>query len=314
MKNILISFILAVSIVATAQDSTVQSLQSQSNREIQHDAADTIPMAWRKGGIFSVNLSQGSLRNWAAGGDEYSLSQNTLLSLYAFYQKYRHIWDNTLDFNYGFVRTTSLGSRKNDDRLDMLSKYGYAIAPKWNIAALGNFRTQFFKGYTYTDNIRTLASSFFSPAYLLVGVGFDHRATPNFSIYLSPLTARWTFVQNDSLSAKGGYGVTPGKKVRSELGAFLSATYLKTFSQVLAYKGRLDLFSNYKHNPQNVDLFMTNILSINFTKVLAATWNVDLIYDDDVRLFGPAKNSPGLQLKSIVGIGLLVKMGNSKGK
>ena len=35
--------------------------------------------------------------------------------------------------------------------------------------------------------------------------------------------------------------------------------------------------------------------------------NVDLIYDDDVRLFGPKKSSPGLQAKSIIGFGLQVK-------
>ena len=314
MRNILLNFLLIVSIVVNAQDPTVQNLKNQSDREIKKDAADTIARVWRKGGIISVNISQGSLSNWAAGGDESSLSQNTLLSLYAFYKRDRHNWDNTLDFNYGIVKTTSLGSRKNDDRLDLLSKYGYSLAPKWNLAALGNFRTQFFKGYTYTDDVKTLSSSFLSPAYLLIGAGIDHKPTPNFSIYLSPLTARWTFVQNDSLSAKGAYGVTPGKESRSELGAFLSASYLKVFSPLLSYKGRLDLFSNYKDDPQNVDIYMTNLLSVNFTKVLAATWNVDLIYDDDVRLFGPAKNSPALQLKSIVGIGLLVKMGNSKGK
>jgi hypothetical protein len=297
---------------AHAQDETMKKLSVDARREAKHDAADTIPRTWRKGGILGVNLSQGSLSNWAAGGDNFSLSLNTLASLYAFYKKDRHLWDNTLDFNYGFVRTTSLGNRKNDDRLDLYSKYGYAIAPKWNLAALGNFRTQFFKGYTYDNSTRTLASDFFAPAYLLLGVGFDYEATQNFSIYLSPLTARWTFVQNDSLSAKGAYGVTPGKKVKSELGAFVSATYLKTFNKVLTYKGRLDLFSNYRHNPQNIDIYMTNLLSINFTKVLSATWNVDLIYDDDVRLFGPNKTAPGLQLKSLVGIGLLVKLGNSK--
>jgi hypothetical protein len=311
MKNALFFFLLVFACAAQAQDPTVQDLRKESDREIKRDPADTIPMIWRKGGIFSVNISQGSLSNWAAGGDNYSLSLNTILSLYAFYKQDRHSWDNTLDFNYGFVRTTSLGNRKNDDRFDLFSKYGYAIAPKWNIAALGNFRTQFFKGYTYEDNARTFASDFLAPAYLLLGVGFDYKPTENFSLYLSPLTARWTFVQDDSLSAKGEYGVTPGKKSRSEIGAFLSANYLKTFNKVLAYKGRLDLFSNYKNNPQNIDLYMTNILSINFTKVLSATWNVDLIYDDDVRMFGPNKNAPGLQLKSLIGIGLLVKFGNS---
>lgn len=312
MRNVLLLALLGITGLATAQDSTVQSLRNDASREIKRDAADTIPRLWRKGGIFGVNISQGSLSNWAAGGDEYSLSLNTVVSLYAFYKKDRYAWDNTLDFNYGFVRTTSLGSRKNDDRLDLFSKYGYALTPKWSIAALGNFRTQFFKGYTYDNNTRTFASTFLAPAYLLLGLGMDFKPTENFSLYLSPATARWTFVQNDSLAAKGEYGVTPGKKVRSEVGAFLSANYLKTFSKTLAYKGRLDLFSNYGHNPQNVDVYMTNLLSVNFTRILTATWNVDLIYDDDVRLFGRNNNAPALQFKSLVGIGLLVKLGNAK--
>jgi hypothetical protein len=30
---------------------------------------------------------------------------------------------------------------------------------------------------------------------------------------------------------------------------------------------------------------------------------LDLIYDDKIRIFGPLKKSPGLQTKSIIGIG-----------
>jgi hypothetical protein len=311
MKYVLLLVILISTAAAKAQDKTVEELRTEASREVKRDPADTVPALWRKGGIFSVNIAQGSLSNWAAGGDNYSLALNNIISLYAFYKKDRYAWDNTLDFNYGFIRTTSLGNRKNDDRFDLFSKYGYALAPKWNAAALGNFRTQFFNGYIYEDNVRTLASDFLAPAYLLIGAGVDFKPNDAFSVYLSPLTARWTFVRNNLLSAKGAYGVTPGEKQKSELGAFLSANYLKAFNKVLAYKGRLDLFSNYRNNPQNIDVFMTNILSINFTKVLSATWNVDLIYDDDVRLFGPANTSPALQLKSLVGIGLLVKLGNS---
>lgn len=285
---------------------------AQAQEPVATTPADTLPKEWRKGGLFSVNISQGSLSNWAAGGDDYSFSLNSIVSLFAFYKKDKRSWDNTLDFTYGIVNTTSLGSRKNDDRIDLLSKYGYAIAPKWNLAVLGNFRTQLFKGYTYANNIETLVSDFLSPAYLLVGLGIDYKPTDNLSFYLSPLTARWTIVRNETLSAKGLYGVDPGKKSKSELGAFFSANYLKAFSKTLNYKGRLDLFSNYKHNPQNIDLYMTNVLSAGFTKVLSATWSVDLIYDDDVRLFGPSKKSPALQLKSLVGIGLLWKIGESR--
>ncbi len=260
-----------------------------------------------------MNISQGSLSNWAAGGDEFSLSLNNLVSLFAFYKEGRSSWDNTFDFNYGVVRTTSLGSRKNDDRIDLFSKYGYGISSKWNVATVFNFRSQLFNGYSYTDSSRSLSSAFMSPAYVLAGLGFDHKPSQSFSVYISPATARWTIVRDDSLSAKGFYGVDPGEKSKFEFGAYLSANFLKTFNKVLSYKSRLDLFSNYRHNPENIDLYMTNILSVNFSKAFAATWNVDLIYDDDVKLFGPEKRSPAMQLKSLIGIGILLKFGATKG-
>ena len=137
----------------------------------------TSTKTWKKGGIYGLNISQGSLSNWAAGGDDFSLSVNSLLSLYAFYKKDKHSWDNTFDFNLGYVNTTSLGSRKNDDRFDLLSKYGYALKPKLNLAGLVNLRSQFFKGYTFSDNVQTLSSNFMAPGYLLLSLGLDYKPT-----------------------------------------------------------------------------------------------------------------------------------------
>jgi hypothetical protein len=305
MRKILIAFIL-ISLQAGAQDKTVQNLKSESSREIKKDA-DTATQYWKKGGIYNINLSQSSLNNWAAGGDEFSLSVNSALSLFAFLKKEKHSWDNTLDFNLGLLKSSSLGSRKNDDRIDLLSKYGRAVSPKWNAATLFNFRSQLFKGYNYEDEKKTITSDFLSPAYLLLGLGMDYKPNAEFSLFLSPLTARWVIVKDDTLSAKGLYGVEPGKHSKSEFGAFVSANYMKNLTTNLTYKGRLDLFSNYKNNPQNIDVFMSNAFSVKLWKLVAATWNVDLIYDDDVKLFGPDNNGAALQIKSLVGVGLLVK-------
>jgi len=303
---ILITFIfLAGDIIA--QDQTIKSLQAESSKSIKKDPADTIISTWKKGGLYSLTISQASLNNWAAGGDEFSLSVNSILSMFAFYKKDKHSWDNTFDFNLGYIKTTSLGGRKNDDRFDLLSKYGYALNPKLNIAGLINIRSQIFKGYSFVNNLKTLSSNFMAPGYLLLSAGLDYKPTKNLSIYISPTTARWVIVRDTALSNKGAYGVTPGKKSNFEFGAFATINYLKDISKNVTYKGRLDLFSNYKRNPQNVDLFMSNILNVKLSKVLSATWGVDLIYDDDVRLFGPNKNLPGLQVKSLVGIGILVK-------
>jgi hypothetical protein len=53
---------------------------------------------------------------------------------------------------------------------------------------------------------------------------------------------------------------------------------------------------------------MTNTLSAKVARIIAFSWNVDMIYDDDARLFGPNNSSPGLQFKSIIGVGLQVKI------
>ena len=307
MKKIILLTSILASLLVKAQDQTVGQLKNESDKTIKKDPKDTTNQVWKKGGLFSLNLSQGSLSNWAAGGDEFSLSLNAILSAYAFYKKEKHSWDNTVDINFGFLRTTSLGNRKNDDRFDIWSKYGYALSKKWNAAALFNFRTQFANGYTYSATDKTFSSSFLSPAYVLLGLGLDYKPTENFSVYISPVTARWVIVNDDTLSAKGLYGVKPGKRTREEFGAFLSAQFIKALSKTVVYKGRLDLFSNYKQNPEKIDVFMTNLLSVKLSKVLAATWNVDLIYDDDVRLFGDDGKSPAWQIKSLVGLGLLAK-------
>ncbi|HMU58025.1 MAG TPA: DUF3078 domain-containing protein [Chitinophagaceae bacterium] len=304
-RLIIISVIVLGFTPVFAQDQNVKTLQAETGRTIKKDPADTSSKTWKTGGLYGINISQGSLSNWAAGGDNFSLSVNSLLSLYAFHKKGKHSWDNTFDFNLGYVNTTSLGSRKNDDRFDLLSKYGYAVGPKLNVAGLFNLRSQFFEGYTFPNNVKTYSSGFMAPGYLLLSAGLDYKPKSNLSIYFSPATARWVIVRDPLLTTK--YGLDPGTKSKLEFGAFATVNYLKEFNKNVTYKSRLDLFSNYKHNPQNIDLFMSNMLSAKLTKALALTWSVDLIYDDDVRIFGDYQQSPALQLKSLVGIGFQVK-------
>ena len=127
-----------------------------------------------------------------------------------------------------YLNTTSLGSRKNDDRFDLLSKLGYALHPKLDLAALFNIRTQFAKGYNYTSsNTKELLSNFFAPAYVLLSLGLNYKPADGLSIFVSPITSRWTIVSDDSLSAKGAYGVTPGKKVKNEIRALRKREIVK---------------------------------------------------------------------------------------
>lgn len=293
-----------------AQENKTKGLQAElKGKTIAKDAGDTTKKVWKTGALFSFNVSQASLSNWAAGGDNYSLAVGTGVSAFAFHKKGKSSWDNTINFNFGYVNTTSLGSRKNDDRIDFLSKYGYELNPKLNATLLFNFRTQFFDGFTYPDaNTKIFSSTWLSPAYTLLGLGLDWKPAKNLSIFFSPLTARVTIVGNKTLSAKGEYGVDPGKNSKFQLGAFANIGYTTNITKTLTYAGRLDLFSDYLNKPQNIAMNMNNLFAVKISKVLAATWSLDLIYDDNIRLFGPNKNAARLQTKSLVGAGLLVKL------
>jgi len=294
-----------------AQDITVSTLRKETGRSIKKEA-DTSTWRWKRGGVFSLNIAQGSLSNWAAGGDAFSMSINTYVNYFIFHKQGKHTWDNSFDLNFGYLQSTSLGGRKNDDRFDYLSKYGYDINNKWYATGLFNFRSQFFDGYTGSGTNASFSSTFLSPAYILLSAGFDYKPSPKFSMFVSPLTSRWVIVANKFLSEKGSYGVPIGKHSINEVGAFASLNYNNVIAKNVTFRSRLDMFSNYKNKPQNIDIYMTNLFSCKINKYLSATYALDVVYDDDVRIFGPNKNAARTQLKSLIGIGFLMQFKPAK--
>jgi len=307
VKVLLLPVLLCCGTVVLAQDNVVTALKREANRNIKKDNDTSTTWNWKRGGLMSFNLAQGSLSKWAAGGDNFSLTVNGYFNYFIYYKKDRHGWDNNIDINLGYIQSTSQGSRKNDDRFDYLSKYGYKMDTigKWFLTGLFNFRTQFFDGYTYANNVGNYTSSLLSPGYFILSAGFDYKPDSKLSVFISPLTSRWIVLANKTLSEKGGYGVPKGAHSYNEIGAFVNVNYSTVVAKNINYRGRVDLFSNYQHDPQNVDLFMTNLFSFKINKYFSATYTLDLIYDDDVRLFGPTKDAPGLQSKSLIGIGFM---------
>jgi len=287
-----------------AQDISVTKLRTETSRSIRKEF-DTTHWNWKQGGLYNFNLSQSSLSNWAAGGDNFNMSLNTYFNYYFFFKKANQNLDNNIDVNLGFIQSTSLGGRKNDDRLDFLSKYGYQIdtSGMWFVSGLFNLRSQFFDGFSFSGTNSTLTSSFLAPAYIILSAGLDFKPSPHFSIFFSPLTSRTTLLLNNTLSNLGKYGVPVGEKISKEVGTFITVNYNNTIATNINYKGRADFFSNYNQKPENINLYMTNMFTFKINKYFSASYNLDLIYDDKIKIFGPLKTSPGLQVKSVIGIG-----------
>lgn len=289
-----------------SQEVVVAKLRSETSRNIKKEV-DTSIWNWKTGGLYNFNLSQSALSNWAAGGDNFNLALTSYFNYFAFYQKPRQNWDNNLDVNLGYMQSTSLGGRKNDDRLDLLSKYGYKIdsTGKLYVSALFNFRSQFFDGFSYNGTNANLISSFLSPAYIILSAGVDFKPDNELSVFFSPITSRTTLVVNNKLSEQGKYGVDVGKHFYRETGLFVTVNYNRNITPTISYKGRADFFSNYYQKPENVNIYMTNLFMFKIHKNFTANYSLDFMYDDKIRIFGPNKNAPGLQLKSIIGIGFV---------
>jgi hypothetical protein len=281
------------------------------------DSAAGKDTLWRKGGFISINFNQVSLTNWAAGGEN-SVSLSGISSLFANYKKGRIAWDNNLDLGYGLVKQGDKELRKNDDKIELNTKFGYDATnkSKWYYTGLVNFKSQFAPGFNYTDTTSVKISEFAAPAFALFAIGMDYKPTSYFSIFLSPITAKFIIVNDDSLSKAGAFGVDPGEKVRTEIGAYLNARFQKEIAANIVLMTKIDLFSNYQENPENIDVNWEVLLGMKINKYISASLSTQLIYDDNtpITIFeGSGKDKravgvgPRTQFKQAFGIGFAYK-------
>ena len=283
--------------VAYTQDRTVKELQIAGTRPIKSLDSN----GWHLHGMFLVNINQGALSNWVSGGEESVLGVNALFNYAINFRSGKNTWDNYFDLALGFQNATSFGSfRKIDDRIDVTSKYGHSINHHWYMGVLTNFNSQTLAGYDYNEKGTQKISDFLTPGKIILSPGMDYKTTSRFSLFTSPVTVRWVLKEDEEFFYVAKFGVDSASRSNIELGAFVTAKYKAAFTKWATYTGRVDLFSNYKREPQNVDVLMNNLVTMKFTKLFATSLSLDLVYDDDVK--------KRLQLKEILGIGVTVKL------
>ncbi len=260
---------------------------------------------WTHTGTAGINMSQVSLSNWAAGGDG-SLAFDLGFAYSLDYKKDKRIWNNRLELGYGLNRTTTNGTRKTNDKIYLSSTYGYKISKYWYASTFMNFNTQFAQGYNYDVDPDNVISQFMAPGYLTAGVGFTYTPNKWFTATLSPAAWRGTFVLSDNLSEGGAYGVTPGKHMLSEFGANATAEAKYEFLPNMTVYSRLTLFSNYLEKPQNIDMTWDTQVVMKINKWFSANLTFSMIYDDDTKIMKKdGTSSPALQIKEVLGVGLM---------
>ncbi len=286
---------------------------------------------WKKGGFFSVTFNQVALSNWAAGGQS-AVSTSAVLNCFANYKREKAAWDNSLDLGYGLIQSNGDPWRKNDDKIDFNSKYGYlAYGKSLYYSALLNFKSQFADGFNY-PNDSVVVSRFLAPGYLTGALGMDYKPNDFFTVFVSPATGKFTFVTYQPLADAGAFGVNAavydtsnakikgGANMRAEFGAYIRARFQKDVIKNVNVLSTINLFNNYtdknKANRKNIDVSWETLVNIKANKWLTTSVFLHLIYDNDINLPTMKKvngvetkvgEGPKLQLKEVLGIGLSYK-------
>ncbi|MEN9340050.1 MAG: hypothetical protein RIQ62_1362 [Bacteroidota bacterium] len=305
MKSILTIGLIGLSLSTQAQnpDKRSDELQKDLSRKV-----DTKKEGWSKGGLLNIGINQATLENWAAGGERMSLAVNGQFNGYIARVKNSSLLENTLDLYYGlnYVASSDFVPRKIDDRIDFSSRYG--LQPKkWTtsknkiknsfyLTALFRFQSQFTEGYKYEklNWQNNPISEFMAPGYFTLALGAEFKPNKKFSIFLSPVAAKLTYVKAKYTELASAFGVDKGKQSRVEIGAYMTTKYKTPLSKNITYNTRLDLYSNYlakntivegkvtkKDNPGNIDILWDNFFAMKISKFIGAGLGFTLLYDND---------------------------------
>jgi len=321
MRKLFLLFVLSFS--------TIVLMNAQVEEKAAADAAvattvkaATIDSAknWKFTGTVGLNAAQTALFNWAAGGNN-NVTGFVYANMTLSFKKNKWTWDTNLDTELGEMFASDLNPkwRKSNDKLNLTTKGGFQMHPKWYLTLLGSFKSQYAPGYTYENNEagdKTLISKWLSPSYTDLALGVEYRPNDIFTVGVYPIAGRLTTCIEETL--RPNYGLPQNedgtyKPMMAALGLRINGGINYTLTKNLKVISTLTLFTPYTSKQQkfgNFDVDWDVAITYNFLKVFSVSLMTSLKYYDQVMIDGPAWRNysegarPRVQFKEVVGLGI----------
>lgn len=291
----------------------------------QEKEVDSIVVTfWTEKNVVGLNLNEVAFVNWNSGGNN-SVSALLHGDFERNYKKGYFNWKNQASVRYGLNSQEGRGVRKTEDQLRLNSTFGYRTdsISNWFYSGKMNFNTQFTNGYKYPDT-DTPISQFMAPGYLFLGIGTEYSdPVEDFTVYISPITQKSTFVLDQDLANEGMFGVTPavedtlgnivkkGQKVRTEFGFLVTSDFSKEVFENVKLENKLSFYSDYLNKFGNIDVEWQLNVNLRVNDFIKANVGSHLIYDDDVKFKEDTNGDgelettgPRVQFKQMLGVGL----------
>jgi len=261
---------------------------------------------WKSKYESAISFSQTGMHNWTKGG-EGSYASNIIINVYKDYSRKNVSWNNYLGVSYGLSKLHSVKRlRKTDDKINFLTKGGLYAWKHWDYTGLFEFKSQFREGFAY-PNDSVHISKFLAPAYFQLSVGMNYKPAGYFSVFISPVGARLTVVADTSLTHRkgGAYGISGDNFTLWQVGGSINAIFKKDILKNINLMSKLDVFSNYRDNPEKIIVGWENNILMKVNKYISVNLSTMLIYDDKAIV---KKNSEKfkdiVQFRETFGIGL----------
>ena len=281
---------------------------------INNSVADT--STWASNATLGLFFSQHSYSQFYKGGGLSSVALGSTFDGNFNYKKGKRTWDNRLQMRYGVIKMADFPVQKNDDHIELDSKYGYTFTPHLKVTGLFNFKTRMhdMKEISKTGSPGKRIGNFMSPAYFNLGSGIDYfTEDKSISIFYSPINSKLTWVKDDHLVAQYLPKQQNGSNTLYELGSLLRFEIKKEIMSNIYLHSIGSFFTNHLKDFGVFDVNIESKINFKINKLFSVNLLTQLIYDEDVLFDIPTPSEgegtqsykgPRTQFREVLNIGL----------
>jgi hypothetical protein len=274
---------------------------------------DSVVGEWVYNADARLNFSQAAYRNWEEGAGNNSLALATGLGGQAMKRGEHWIQAHELRLAFGLLNQAGQDLRKAEDEILWNSSVRYEgddFFRLFNPTLAADLRTQFAKGFDYTENpfegelddttdARTKleppvqTSAFFSPAFITQSLGLTYEPFKGFTMRLGAAAKQTVVAEKDFRVL---YGVDPNDPVRWEAGAEFASSFDRQLTENIRYRSQLNVFFSFNQTEQPPDARWDNTVSLQVNDWLSTDLQFVALFDRDI--------TRAIQLKETISVGV----------
>lgn len=267
--------------------------------------------AWTYDATARLNASQAAFKDWEEGGSN-SLAFSAGIGGGAKQRGETWIQAYDAEFLLGIINQEGQELRKSEDQIRLSSNLRYkgeGFFKLFNPTLSSKLRTQFAKGFDYTDNPfegevdegdprleetpPVLTSNFFAPAFITQALGLTYEPIRDFTIQIGAASKQTVVIEEE---VRVLYGVDEDEPTRIEAGGQLSSKFDRQLTENIRYQSQLNVFFSFNQTEEPPDARWNNTLSLQVNDWLSTDLTFVGLFDQDI--------SDVFQMKETISVGI----------